>query len=400
VGPDEWVRTSAPSGSYSSLAVRGAGTSSPTLFAGSDSGLFRSTNSGASWASSGLGITTPEIQALAVIEANVPTPLILAGSTGGVFLSTNDGLSWTASSTGIPTGYGVNTFLPIGTDLYVGTNNGVFRSTNNGATWTAASNGLPAALFVEVLAATTNGSSQTLFVGTDGYGIYISNDKGASWTAESGMRPNPFVGALAVKGTRLFAGTTGGVFVSNDNGSNWAVANAGIMDTDIFTFSVHGSDLFVGTSTGVLRSTNNGTNWVPVNTGLIETSVLTFVESGATFFVGTDGDGVWQRPLAQLVSSAVGSAGRKSEQSLVVYPNPISTIATIHYSIERSSSVSLVIYDALGRVVATLLRDRVLQAGPYDATYNAKDLPPGIYLCRLVGKGIDGSTKLVLTGVR
>lgn len=64
------------------------------------------------------------------------------------------------------------------------------------------------------------------------------------------------------------------------------------------------------------------------------------------------------------------------------YPNPFALNTHINYQISRESKVSLVIFDALGRKVRTLM-DEHKTAGSYTIEFNSQDLTGGTYFYRL-----------------
>lgn len=64
------------------------------------------------------------------------------------------------------------------------------------------------------------------------------------------------------------------------------------------------------------------------------------------------------------------------------YPNPFNPATTIAFSLPEDSDVRLVIYDMLGRQVATLV-DETKAAGSYDVNFDAGNLASGTYLYRL-----------------
>ncbi len=64
------------------------------------------------------------------------------------------------------------------------------------------------------------------------------------------------------------------------------------------------------------------------------------------------------------------------------YPNPFNTSTTIEYALPRSASVSIDIFDLLGRRVETFSLGRQ-EAGPNRAVWNAGDKPSGAYLYRV-----------------
>jgi len=63
------------------------------------------------------------------------------------------------------------------------------------------------------------------------------------------------------------------------------------------------------------------------------------------------------------------------------YPNPFNPSTTIEFALPRKAEVTLQIFDLLGRVVITLVEDQ-LGAGSYKLTFEAEELPSGIYFYR------------------
>jgi hypothetical protein len=65
------------------------------------------------------------------------------------------------------------------------------------------------------------------------------------------------------------------------------------------------------------------------------------------------------------------------------YPNPFNPQTTITYSLPQGSAVTLKIYDSLGREITTLLNQEPKAAGRYDISFNAGNIPSGIYFYKL-----------------
>jgi hypothetical protein len=112
---------------------------------------------------------------------------------------------------------------------------------------------------------------------------------------------NTYVNSITVSGTNLFASTEGGVFLSTNNGTSWIAASTGLTNTYIHNIAVSGTNLFAGTEGGVFLSTNNGTSWTDVSVGLTNTIIWTLAVSGTNLFAGTNGNGVWRRPLDEII---------------------------------------------------------------------------------------------------
>jgi hypothetical protein len=84
-----------------------------------------------------------------------------------------------------------------------------------------------------------------------------------------------------------------------------------------------------------------------------------------------------------LVASAGDSENLPEEYRLYQnFPNPFNPATVIRYDLPRDSKVTLVIYDIVGRRVATLV-DSFRQAGRYEAAWSAEGMASGIYFYRL-----------------
>jgi hypothetical protein len=77
------------------------------------------------------------------------------------------------------------------------------------------------------------------------------------------------------------------------------------------------------------------------------------------------------------------------------YPNPFNPGTIINYSISDDISVTITIYDILGREIKILL-DEVKSAGTYQIEWNAENLPSGVYFCRMKAGEYTSSKKMVL----
>jgi photosystem II stability/assembly factor-like uncharacterized protein len=125
-----------------------------TLYARTDEGVFRSTNSGGSWSPVNAGLTDPDGNALdiiaLVIDPTMPSTLYAGTWWGGVYQSTNSGGSWSPVNTGL-SGYALWVIALVidpstPSTLYAGTYRaGVFRSTDSGGSWTSVNTGLSVA---------------------------------------------------------------------------------------------------------------------------------------------------------------------------------------------------------------------------------------------------------------
>jgi hypothetical protein len=77
------------------------------------------------------------------------------------------------------------------------------------------------------------------------------------------------------------------------------------------------------------------------------------------------------------------------------YPNPFNPSSKIKYSIPERSNVSLKVFDLLGSEVAELVKGEI-EAGTYDITFNASNLPSGIYFYQIRAGDFVETKKMVL----
>ena len=276
--------TQPPDLSIQALAYTGG-----TVWAGTQTGVFVSTNFGTTWSNFSAGGPTN----FNVLSLTFQEPNIIAGTSGGgAFVSPTASANWSAINTGLsdPTVLA----LIVNGKLFAGTNGGVFSSvtpTTSSSTWSVANTGLTA---TRVYAMAVNGT--TLFAGAYGSGLFRSTDDGTTWTP-TGVA-NHYVHSILVNGSSIYAGSEGGFYHSTDNGLTWsiAVSGLGLLDgRDVRSILVHGTTLYAGTlGAGVFVSTDGGANWTAAaNTGLTNTDVWGLAYVGTTLYAGTQGTGVF-----------------------------------------------------------------------------------------------------------
>lgn len=95
-------------------------------------------------------------------------------------------------------------------------------------------------------------------------------------------------------------------------------------------------------------------------------------------------------------NTAVDEVDIPSTSSLLSnYPNPFNPQTTISYQLARSGRVQLNIYNAIGERVATLVH-ALKPAGEHTFTFDASDLPSGIYFYSLTTGDVRQTRKMVL----
>jgi hypothetical protein len=77
------------------------------------------------------------------------------------------------------------------------------------------------------------------------------------------------------------------------------------------------------------------------------------------------------------------------------YPNPFNPSTVIGYQVPTAGQVRLVVYDRLGREVATLVSESKA-AGRYEVAFNAQKLASGLYFYRLQAGQFSETKKMLL----
>ena len=239
--------------------------------------------------------------------------------------------------------------------------NEMFCSSDGGDHWQNISSGLPAD-YVSAIASTDVAGTTTIFAGTDHTGIFSSTDFGDTWLAANASLTSAFntVQVFAVRGPKIFAGTSNGIVLSPNNGSTWIAVDsqfvrsitaltvnatsvfAGVRDVDLVrstddgatwdsrrvgldnlsmtALAANSTNVFMATSNigqkpgGVYRSTDNGDHWDSVfATPSYRGSVISMAVSGTTILIGTSPDGVFR-------STDDGTTWTKANAGLFIQP--------------------------------------------------------------------------------
>lgn len=77
------------------------------------------------------------------------------------------------------------------------------------------------------------------------------------------------------------------------------------------------------------------------------------------------------------------------------YPNPFNPATKIKFGLPKSAFVKMSVYDILGREVAVLVNEQ-LQAGEFQADWNASNFPSGIYFYRIEAENFVKTAKMML----
>ncbi len=77
------------------------------------------------------------------------------------------------------------------------------------------------------------------------------------------------------------------------------------------------------------------------------------------------------------------------------YPNPFNPTTKIKYSIPKSSNVVIKVFDINGKEIETIVNEEK-PAGAFEITWNAVNLPSGVYFCQIKAGSFLQTRKMIL----
>ncbi len=270
-----------------------------------------------------------------VLVTSKGTYIACANLGSGVYRSTDRGASWKTAVPFANYDHGYAVCVNPSGDLFVATNNitggkdktSFSRSKDDGATYTKSTT-FPDSIAITSLACTSTG---TIFIGTTRYGVYrMVNDSTFAPTSFS-AKDNVVTSLLASKSGTIFAGTTeNGIYQSTDNGVTWTLTTDEITIRSISClYQDQSGTLYTGTNYGVYRSKDEGKTWLEIlNTGFGSSAVTSLAATASgKLYAGVKGEGVyysadngesWTQITSGFKSTSVTSMGIDSSGNFLV----------------------------------------------------------------------------------
>lgn len=174
--------------------------------------LFRSEDHAQSWSGSDLGL--PRESRINALVASGQT--FIAGTDSGIFISTNAAKSWQPATD--TRSHRVLSLATLNQQTFAGTLDGLLTSTNHGVTWQR-NPSFPTQVIIRSL----HVLDESIYVGTDAHHVYRPSDHGQSWTQlTAGLPPLSQIFALTSLNGRLFAGLYAkGLFTWDNSEKKW-----------------------------------------------------------------------------------------------------------------------------------------------------------------------------------
>lgn len=368
------------------------------LFAASNSGLFRTTNAGASWSMIKEGQSTPRTTQI-VLDPNDPSTMYVAFGNfrrDGIYKSTDGGGTFSKlSGGGFPVAGYHRIALAIApsnsqviyaclTDSATYQAYGIFKSVNGGGSWSRLTTPNDPELggthlggqgwYNNVLAAHPS-NPNIVFAG--GVNLFRSTNGGGAWSRISDGYPpfsNPYVHVdhHAIhfdpsNSSIIYFGTDGGMFKTTDGGTSFLEINAGLVTAQFYSGAVHPTiDVYFGGTqdNGTLRL-SSGTNWTMVFGGdggatavdFNNPSVVYTEYVNLSFQKSTNGGTTWLRAMSGIPVAGPGQGDGTSDRVQFIAPftmdpsNPSRILAgtyKIYQTVNQAGSWSAMSGDLTG----------------------------------------------------
>ncbi|MBK8944144.1 MAG: T9SS type A sorting domain-containing protein [Ignavibacteriae bacterium] len=375
----------------------------------------------------------------AIVDPNNSNIIFAESQFGNLFKSIDGGKNFNLALNGINQSEPTNWSTPIVIDpnnsnvLYYGTYK-IYRTINSAETWNSISQKLTdynsdKKIGTISTIAISPSDSNVIYIGTDDGNIWVTKNYGITWEKISNNLPQRWVTRVAVHPTKeniVYATFSGlrwaepqsHVYRSENFGESWQEINNGLPDAPVNAFEIDKINpkiLYLGNDIGVFVSYDEGNNWEILgnNLPIVVINDMKIHPTENYLAIGTHGRGIFKLDLNPITKVDYDKIEIPNEFILYQnYPNPFNPTTTIEYNVSsnlayqqkremsnvetfNATSLQLNVFDVLGKKIKTLINEKKYP-GNYKVTFNAENLPSGIYFYKLKSGKTEIVKKMVL----
>ncbi|MDP2366065.1 MAG: YCF48-related protein [Ignavibacteria bacterium] len=282
-----WEKANGPySGNIYTIAID---KTSGIMYCGTwDGGIFRSRDNGEHWEEANNGILNSYIYSIIVNNDGT----VFAGTPSSIFKSTDFGNSWQNCFYQFP-GWIISFAKNSRGEIFAGTNYGkVHLSTNNGINWSEIYNDGYNWIYSIAI-----DSSDNIFLATSYYGVLVSENNGISWKEKNNGFFIPVIQSINInhENGKIFVGANDGIYSSTNSGDEWIRIDSTLSSVKLIRFLSDGG-LIANDFFSLWLSEDEGLIWSSIteNTEVETQAIKTFViTSKNEIYAGNSGDGIY-----------------------------------------------------------------------------------------------------------
>jgi len=319
----------------------------------------------------------------------------MAGTDGEIVRSIDGGLTWDNLTQNQSDNYTDSYFFNELSGWIVG-HEVIMRTTDGGDSWERNTSGniygLQAIDFVNENTGWIVSESGTVLRTTDGGENWDSMNLGLPWVM---LYDAAFINEQRgwILGFDMYEYAAAILFSTIDGGETWEEQ---LVSTEMGFRSIEFCDsengLIVGDG-GMLSTTDGGETWIE-EPSLSSSTLKGIAFAGNEVWVAGYGgtilhkDGVVNAPPVESPSIPVVFA-------INAYPNPFNPETTIRITLNQPERIQLSVYDVTGRLVERIM-EGAMPAGIHHFSFNAGDLPSGVYFAQVRGVSRMSTARLVV----
>ena len=379
----QWIiqHTSVPSQSIYCVKFfnDNTGYHSGVLYNSSTFNIYKTTNGGINYTAQNSHYTAQRFMSVFILH---PDTVFFSGNYGKILRTVNGGQNWVTLYSDTTRQFWGLWFVNSLTGFVAGSYGTIMKTTNRGDNWTLLTtllqNALDGIYFVNENTGYVAGANVVL----------KTTNAGVNWTNKNGIFISGFETAKALyfsdENKGMYSTNAGRIVKTTDGGDTWTEIYYQ-PSTAVWDLSFTNSQTGYGcTSNGkVIKTTNGGTNWIIQDTPLTENLYAIHFPSQLTGYIAS-----WSGKILKTTNGGVTYVSNSSNENpdkfklYQNYPNPFNPNTNMKFDIPKSSFVKMVIYNALGKEVATLVNEK-LYAGSYEVDWNGSGYPSGVYFYKL-----------------
>jgi len=280
-----------------------------TLYAGTSSGLYKSTNGASSWNKLSNGLISNDIRNIYCDIQN--TNILFVATWGGGIFKSEDGATWSDISSNLPDPrvFSISQSKNNPSLIFAGTETGLYRTLNIGLNWQKINS--PSVPTPTLLIIPNN--IEIIFIGLKWYGVYVSTNHGDTWSEKNNgiykslegyfVSPTSLIYNPYDLETIYLSSEYPAIFKSKDSGEQWEMYQLpiknGIVNCIVLNHNLP-ETIFVGTDHGIFKSSDGAKNWIEINDGLTNLDVRALIidpKNPRIIYAGTMGGGVFKMIL-------------------------------------------------------------------------------------------------------